>query len=278
MFSGVLSGREVLRARLPATMWLASFRCSFGAKHGNKSWLTNFKNLPSMMQLVNSMTPEEIKKLVFYLDGLRYSFQMANLVSRRIRETLDEITRNYPDNYTEEQITSGLLDAWTLVDICYRVRELIQQTPRLSQNLPGIQIFLRGTEQVENLRHYVQHLRSGIPNIPVQSNPLWGVLSWTPTDDKTVCYTIFSGNFVGGVYGNTLTLDTHNLKFTAEMKLTADGIEIDLNAILEQLKKVKTCISEWLEQLQQPKIQQVKGKTMVLSFQYQNLKSPAAAA
>ena len=223
------------------------------------------------------MTPEEIKKLVFYLDGLRYSFQMANLVSRRIRETLDEITRNYPDNYTEEQITSGLLDAWTLVDICHRVRELVQQTPRLSHNLPGIQIFLRGTEQIENLRHYVQHLRSGIPNIPVQSNPLWGVLSWTPTNDKTVCYTIFSGNLVGGVYGNTLTLDTHNLQFTAEMKLTADGIEIDLNFILEQLKKVKICISEWLEQLQQPKIQQVKGKTMVLSFQYQKIKSPAPA-
>jgi hypothetical protein len=222
------------------------------------------------------MNEVELKKLVFYLDGLRYSFQMANLVSRRIRETLDEIARNHPDKYTEEQITSGLLDAWTLVDICYRVRELVQQTPKLSQNLTGIQIFLRGTEQIENLRHYVQHLRSGIPNIPIQSNPLWGVLSWTPTDNITVCYTIFSGNLVGGVYGNTLTLDTHNLQFTAEMKLLANGIEIDLNSILEQLKKVKICISEWLEQLQQPKIQQVKGKTMVLSFRYEGIKSPAA--
>jgi hypothetical protein len=238
--------------------------------------MQNFKNLPSIRLFVNSMTHEEIKKLVFYLDGLRYSFQMANLVSRRIRETLDEITRNYPDNYTEEQITSGLLYAWTLVDICHRVRELVQQTLRLSHNLPGIQIFLRGTEQIKNLRHYVQHLRSGIPNIPVQSNPLWGVLSWTPTNDKTVCYTIFSGNLAGGVYGNTPTLNTHNLQFTAEMKLMADGIEIDLNSILEHLKKVKICISEWLEQLQQPKIQQVKGKTMVFSFQYQKIKSPVA--
>jgi len=198
------------------------------------------------------------------------------LVSRRIRETLDEIARNYPDNYTEEQITSGLLDAWTMIDICHRVRELVQQTPRLSQNLAGIQIFLRGTEQIENLRHYVQHLRRGIPNIPVQSNPLWGVLSWTPTDSKTVCYTIFSGNLVGGVYGNTLTLDTHNLQFTAEMKLLANGIEIDLNSILEHLKKVKTCISECLQQLQHPKIQLLKGKTMVLAFQYQKVKPPAA--
>jgi len=222
------------------------------------------------------MTEAERKKLVFYLDGLRYSFQMANLVSRRLRETLDEIARNHPDKYTEEQVTSALLDAWTLVDICHRIRELVQQTPRLSKNLAGIQIFLRGTEQTENLRHYVQHLRSGIPNIPVQSSPLWGVLSWTPTGSKTVCYTIFSGNLVGGVYGNTLTLETNNFKFTAEMRLLANGIEIDLNSILEQLKKVKTCISECLEQLQQPKIQLVKGKTMVLSFRYEEIKSPAA--
>jgi hypothetical protein len=61
------------------------------------------------------------------------------------------------------------------------------------------------------------------------------------------------------------------------MKLLADGIEIDLSSILEHLKKVKNCISEWLEQLQQPKIQQVKGKTVVLSFQYQKINPPAAA-
>ena len=220
------------------------------------------------------MTPEEAKKLVFSLDGLRYSFQMANLVSHRFRETLDDIARYHSKNeYTEEQITSGLLDAWTLVDICHRVRELVQQTPGLSQKLSDIQIFLRGTEQIKNLRHYVQHLRSGIPDIPIQSNPLWGVLSWTPTNDKAVCYTIFSGNLVGGVSGNSLTFDAHKFQFVAEVKLLADGIEIDLNSISEKLSKLKICISDWIDK--QPHIKRVGGKTMVLS--YQAIKSPVAA-
>lgn len=178
------------------------------------------------------MKLEEAKTLVFYLDGLRYSFQMANLVSHRFRKTLDDIAKFHAKNeYTEEQITSCLLDAWTLVDICHRVRELVQQTPGLSQKLPEIQIFLRGTEQIKNLRHYVQHFRSGIPDIPIQSNPIWGILSWTPTNDKTVSYTIFSGNLVGGVSGNSLSFDIHKFQFTAEIKLLADGIEIDLNSI-----------------------------------------------
>jgi hypothetical protein len=227
--------------------------------------------------LTNDMTAQELKKVVFYLDGLKYSFQMGNLVSRRIRETLDEIARCYSkDEYTEEQITSVLLDAWTLVDVCFRVRELVQQTPGLSSKLPGLQIFLRGTKSVYQLRNYVQHFRSGIPKIPNLSNPIWGSVSWTPTNDKTTCFTIFSGNLVGGVSANTLTLDTHNSQFTAETKLLADGIEIDLNSISEQMKKVKTCISEWIDQQPYFKRGNGKGKTLVFSFRY--IKEPTADA
>jgi len=230
-----------------------------------------------MRQLVNSMTPEEIKKLVFYLDGLRYSLQMASLASRRLRETLDEIARNHPDKYTEEQVTSGLLDAWTLVDICHRVRGLVQGMPGLPRKLSGFQIFLRATEQVESLRDYVQHFRNEIPNIPFTSNPLWGVLSWTPSENHTVSFTIFSGNMVSGVYGHSLVFDKNALKYPAELKLVASDIEVVLNHLSEQLEKVKTCISEWLDQMQQPKIQRVKVRTMVLSFPFLEIKPPAAA-
>jgi hypothetical protein len=223
------------------------------------------------------MTEAERKKLVFYLDGLRHSFQMANLVSRRLRETLDEIARNHPDKCPEEQVTSGLLDAWILVDICHRVRGLIQGMPGLSRKLPGIQIFLRGTEQVECLHDYVQHCRNEIPNIPLKSNPLWGILSWTPSENHTVGFTIVSGNLVSGIYGHSLVFDKNALKYPAEIKLVASDVEVGLNHLLEQLEKVKTCVSEWLDQLQKPKIQRVKGKTMVLSFKYEEIKSPIAA-
>jgi hypothetical protein len=104
------------------------------------------------------MTESELKKLVFYLDGLRYSFQMANLVFDRLKETLNEIAQCHSkDEYTEKQISSVLLDAWTLIDICHRVRELVQQMPRLTRKPPSFQVFLRETECIESLRHYVCH-------------------------------------------------------------------------------------------------------------------------
>jgi hypothetical protein len=220
------------------------------------------------------MTIEELKTLVFYLDGLKYSFQMAELASQRLKATLDEIAQKHPNEYTENQITSCLLDAWVMVDVCHRVRELVQQTPGLRKKLPGIQVFLRGTEQVQNLRNYVQHFRSGIPDIPLQSNPLWGVLSWTSSNDKTTGYTIFSGNLVVGVSGASLPLDVHKFQFAPEIKLIAHGIEIDLCMIAEQLVEVKSCIVDWLGQL--PNFSLVKGKTAVLSFSAVKLPAPPA--
>jgi hypothetical protein len=212
------------------------------------------------------MTAEEIKKFVFHLDALKYSFQMANLVSSRIRETLDDIAKNHPDKYTEEQVTSGLLDAWTLIDICHRIRAIIEGMPRLSRKLPGIQIFLRGTEQVESLRNYAQHFRNEISNIPLESNPLWGALSWTPSKDKTRCLSIFSGNLVGGVTAHLLVLDSHTSEFLGGIKLLANGIEIDLIDVSEHLVNLKLCLSEWLAQLKNPKIEQIQSKTLVLAI------------
>jgi hypothetical protein len=115
--------------------------------------------------------------------------------------------------------------------------------------------------------HYVQHFGSGIHKIPLQSNPLWGVLSW-PTKDKKTSYTIFSGNLAPGVSGPSLVLDTHKREFTDEINLHANGISVNLLLIYGQLVKFKTCVSEWLDQSQQPKIKTVKGKTLVLAFQY----------
>jgi hypothetical protein len=83
---------------------------------------------------------------------------------------------------------------------------------------------------------------------------------------------------VSGVYGHSLVFDKNALKYPAEIKLVASDIEVVLNHLSEQLEKVKICISEWLDQMQQPKIQRVKVRTMVLSFPFQEIKPPAAAA
>jgi len=219
------------------------------------------------------VTPEALKKTVFYLDGLRYSFAMANLAARRITATLDVLIskRKAAESY-EDEITSALLDAWSLVDMCHRARELIRQIPGMSGKSPEVQTFLRATSQIEELRHYVQHFRSEIPNIPLLSNPLWGALSWVDAHDESTCYTIFSGNLVPGVQAPSLTYDTHEKRFVARLVLTAGGTTIDLLSIAERLRELRVFSLKWIDQ--QTQFKRVEGKTTVFEASLRRTTSP----
>lgn len=211
------------------------------------------------------MTPEELRKLGFYLDGLRYSLAMADVAGRRLTQTLDDIAQHHADGeHDEDQLASALLDAWTLVDMCHRTRELIQQTPGLSQTLPCIQVFLRGTGEAEKLRHYVQHFRSGIASVPSSWSPLWGALSWVPTHDQKTCYTMFTGNLLDGLSAPTISYDTHECRFTSEVRLFTGVAAADLLSIADRLKKLRACLLTWIDQ--HPAITRTEGKTLIWRF------------
>ena len=209
----------------------------------------------------------EARKIVFYLDGLQYSFAMADIAAKRLTKTLDSIVLRQKtlQEDCKEEVASALLDAWSLVDMCHRIRELIHGMPGLSaKKQPEVRIFLQSTGQVETLRNYVQHFRNGIPKSPTPSSPLWGTLSWSPTDDPMACYTIFTGNIIPGVTAPTLAFDTHKSKFSSRIILFAGDSAIDLDLIAEQMSKMKTWTVKWLEQKKNVKL--VKGKTLIWSF------------
>ena len=211
------------------------------------------------------MSPQEIRRLAFYLDGLRYSMAMAHLSAERLVETLDELARSHrATEPTEKYVTMALLDAWTLIDMCHRTRELVQQMPGLSQKLPGVQIFLRGTAFAEGLRHYVQHFRSGIPSIPKTWSPLWGAISWVPTHEPLVCYTIFTGNILDGLTAPSISFDTHGGRFTASIMLFAGTEAANLLVIADHLRRLRICILDWIDQ--HPIITRQEGQTLIWRF------------
>lgn len=208
------------------------------------------------------MTPEELRKIILYLDGIRYSVSMADVAARRLRVTLDEVAvRHAASQEAEEQVVSALLDAWSIIDMCHRARELVQATPGLSQKLPGIQVFLRGTSHIEDLRHYVQHFRKGIPNVPTSWTPLWGGLSWIPTQEPTTCYIIFTGNLLKGLQTPSVAYDTHELRFAADIVLYVGTAQVDLLSAAIQMSNLRDCLLAWVEQ--HPKFTRVDGNTRI---------------
>src|SRR5207245_381602 len=116
------------------------------------------------------------------------------------------------ESITKEHI-AAFLDAWVIVDMCHRTREIIQQIPKLPQKAYEIQIFLKSTIEIEKLRNHVQHFRNGIHTIPDKTYPLWGSLSWHPTQGVKAnvqrCYLIVAGNLVPGVEAPSCSLDVN---------------------------------------------------------------------
>jgi hypothetical protein len=203
--------------------------------------------------------PEEFRKTVLYLDGIRYSVSMAEIAARRLRATLDEVAvLHAATQQAEEQVVSALLDAWALIDMCHRARELVQ---KLWRKLPGVQVFLRSTAHIEELRHYVQHFHTGIPKIPSSWTPLWGALSWVPTQEPTTCYTIFTGNLLAGLQAPSIAYDTHELRFASEIVLYVGTAQADLPSIATQMRKVRDCLLDWVEK--HPKFTRADADTRI---------------
>lgn len=212
------------------------------------------------------MNSETLRRTIFCLDGLRYSFAMTEVSANRLTGTLDAVARQQEQSvHSEQAVASALLDAWTIVDMCHRVRELIQQLPGLSQRTPRVQVFLRATSPVEQLRHYVQHLRGEIAKAPSLASPLWGTLSWVPSHDQITCYTMFTGNIIPGVASQTCTYDTYQHSFAHRLVLIAEDITIELPSVVERLTELRTFVLDWIDK--HPRFKRAEGKTLIWKFQ-----------
>jgi hypothetical protein len=73
-----------------------------------------------------------------------------------------------------------------VVDSLQRLRGLLKQMPGSKNKSPGLQVFLRNTDMVEDLRNMVQHLNHEIDNLVDQNEPVFGTLSWFTVLDPTV--------------------------------------------------------------------------------------------
>ena len=125
------------------------------------------------------LPPHLDRKQTLFLDGIRYSIEMADLASSRLSETLFEISFNQEDSESKHLNTvSALQDAWSIVDSIHRLRGLLSQAPGFKQKAPGMRLFLQRTADIGHLRNSVQHLNNEIKSLVNKNLPVWGVLSW----------------------------------------------------------------------------------------------------
>jgi hypothetical protein len=185
----------------------------------------------------------QLRRTIFVLDGLSYTFAMAEIASLRLRSTVAQID----ENAGEQLKVSALLDAWTIIDAAHRTRGLIQSLAGYrAERRPRGRVFLDATETVEDLRNFIQHLREEIGQLPEKCPPLWGSLSWAGSDGLTN-YFLIPGNLQPGIGGETLTFDWDEGEFISKMVLFAGDHSVALEALTANLERLREDIRDWVE-------------------------------
>lgn len=192
------------------------------------------------------------RKEVLYLDGIRYCFEIFELVSLRLARTLHEIgQRDNASNPIAPLIVEATTDAWTLIDTTHRLRELLQQTPKLKKHEPELQVFLRRSKSIEKLRNYFQHFRTEIHSFADCGLPLWGTLSWVSGGDSSELpsnHCIIPGTFFNDCRAVGCTFDTHEGRFVERIVMHAGEMRIDLADLHDAVEQFVRFYIGWFEQ------------------------------
>lgn len=197
--------------------------------------------------------PQLNRRQTLFLDGIRFSIEMADLAHSRLRETLYYLAVNCPNAADHLKFISALQDAWSIVDSVHRLRGLLNHAPGFKQKAPGQNLFMRKTAEIEDLRNVVQHLNEKIDRTVIpQQVPLMGVLSWLAVVDPEQRVSKSCALVAGTMYDkqNHAFVNPAGKKVSLPVDLitlTASGHSACLSKVMEYVAALAAELEEQLE-------------------------------
>ncbi len=187
-------------------------------------------------------------------DAIRYSIEMANISYLRLVATLEKIGKDWRETSYHPSLLlkiSAMHDAWSIVDSSFRLRCLIETSPNLKKKGPGIQLFLRQTQGIAQLRNVVQHLNTEIRKLIELNVPAWGVLNWVELTDQEKME-IMSYTFIPGTLfsASSPVVNPAGKVFDSiidHITLNVGEHSICLSDVFRSIKKLAVKFSEALE-------------------------------
>lgn len=135
-----------------------------------------------------------------------------------------------------------------MIDVIHRLRELLQQVPKLKKNEPELQLFIRKTASIEDLRHFFQHFRTEIDSFAERGMPLCGTLSWIfDKEDSEVPanHLLIPGTFFKDVWGMGCTFDSHENRYVERVVLHAGPKKVDLADLNDAVERFVAWYTSW---------------------------------
>ena len=114
------------------------------------------------------------RRQILFLDAIRLSGQMADFAYRALVDTARRLMQR-TDKPNPDDATRAITHAY--IDAANRLREVVRSMPGLKHN-HEYELFMRGTNSVEQLRNVVQHLNQELKTIAERRTASMGTLSW----------------------------------------------------------------------------------------------------
>lgn len=183
------------------------------------------------------------RKEVFRIEAARYSFEIIQACFQDLYTSLQAIEQG---DTSSSQAIMAFRNAWQVIDYAHRYCTLLSQVRNLKHKDARYKTIERCQEKVGKARNYIQHLTTSIPNIPDESYPILGTLSWS-SDSRRKSITLAIGSLPKGTQLHSLALDTKEFVFSSGVFIHFDSFNINLEKTVTQIKQGHTYLCEWLE-------------------------------
>lgn len=121
------------------------------------------------------------ERQIIFLDGIRYSADMASVALERLWQQLCFIDST-DQEIQPRHIATAALDAWSIIDAAHRMSDLVENLPGLP-NSSWRRLFLERTEEARDFRNMWQHQDGEASNVVKQRGQAWGSLAWAQHDN-----------------------------------------------------------------------------------------------
>ena len=176
------------------------------------------------------------------LDGITTSIDMTTVAYRQLQTAL--LDHGEATDPTGRRVATvfAVMSAWTIVDAVHRLGVLVPRLRNLPRR-PAVRAFLKVAEQVEPLRHAVQHLGGEIPRLLSDGRPIWGAIAWvhvaSPDADQWTSNLLMPGTLgpkfklpVVNAAGRTMEVPIGLVTLTA-----AEGQDVCLSEVVSSVRR-----------------------------------------
>ncbi|MFC1921440.1 hypothetical protein ACFLYQ_06940 [Chloroflexota bacterium] len=188
-----------------------------------------------------------------FLDGIRYSIEMADISYTQLRRTLLYITKNgQSQKLPGTNTVKALLSAWSIIDNINRLRNLLTNMRGIKKGSPGRVIFLKNTNEVETLRNVIQHLnkRAVVDELLQTNSAALGSLTWSIPSNAKKGYIYSCYLRPGTLKSSTAPFKIHvgRTRYPVdEITLSIGSNEVCISEVMDSLKKLVLLIENNLK-------------------------------